>query len=120
MGLFAHSCIIMTLFANTAKPNNIVPANFDVIHFISGHAEMWDSQMARNPDAIPVATETCLRSVTAITACLTSDCPTASYSRPDAGSRPPVTGRNTGWRCQENAYNAKAEMKRRGALYEKA
>ncbi len=115
----------MALLANTVKPDDIDPADFDAIYFTGGHAVMWDF-----PDSTGlqrITRDIYERGGIVSTVCH-GYCGLLNTRLSDG--RLLVTGRRiTGFSWQEEIlagvarempYNAEAEMKRRGALYEKA
>lgn len=113
------------LLSSTARPEEIDPADFDAIYFTGGHAVMWDF-----PDNIGlqrITREIYERSGIVSSVCH-GYCGLLNTKLSDgtllvAGKR--VTGFS--WReevlagvAKKMPYNAEAEMKQRGALYEKA
>lgn len=115
----------MSLLSDTAHPDTVDPADFDAIYFTGGHAVMWDF-----PDAQGLQQVT--RSIYERGGIVSSVC--HGYcgllnTRLSDGSLL-VAGRHlTGFSWREEVlagvarkvpYNAEDEMKRRGALYEKA
>lgn len=113
------------LLANTAKPEDIDPADFDAIYFTGGHAVMWDF-----PDDAGLQRLT--RAIYERGGIVASVC--HGYcgllnTRLSDGSLLVAGRRLTGfsWReeilagvAKKMPYNAEEEMKRRGARYEKA
>ncbi|GBL55094.1 Putative intracellular protease/amidase [Pseudomonas citronellolis] len=113
------------LLANTAKPEDIDPADFDAIYFTGGHAVMWDF-----PDDAGLQRLT--RAIYERGGIVSSVC--HGYcgllnTRLSDGSLLVAGRRITGfsWReeilagvAKKMPYNAEEEMKRRGARYEKA
>ncbi|WBG61645.1 type 1 glutamine amidotransferase domain-containing protein [Pseudomonas citronellolis] len=113
------------LLANTAKPGDIDPADFDVIYFTGGHAVMWDF-----PDDAGLQRLT--RDIYERGGIVASVC--HGYcgllnTRLSDGSLLVAGRRLTGfsWReeilagvAKKMPYNAEEQMKRRGARYEKA
>lgn len=113
------------LLANTAKPGDIDPADFDVIYFTGGHAVMWDF-----PDDAGLQRLT--RDIYERGGIVASVC--HGYcgllnTRLSDGSLLVAGRRLTGfsWReeilagvAKKMPYNAEEQMKRRGAHYEKA
>lgn len=113
------------LLANTAKPEDIDPADFDAIYFTGGHAVMWDF-----PDDAGLQRLT--RAIYERGGIVSSVC--HGYcgllnTRLSDGSLLVAGRRLTGfsWReeilagvAKKMPYNAEEQMKRRGAHYEKA
>ncbi|WP_423357962.1 type 1 glutamine amidotransferase domain-containing protein [Pseudomonas citronellolis] len=113
------------LLANTAKPGDIDPADFDAIYFTGGHAVMWDF-----PDDAGLQRLT--RAIYERGGIVASVC--HGYcgllnTRLSDGSLLVAGRRLTGfsWReeilagvAKKMPYNAEEQMKRRGARYEKA
>ena len=115
----------MALLSSTARPDDIDPAEFDAIYFTGGHAVMWDF-----PDSGELQRIT--RAIHARGGVVSSVCHgycgllntrLADGTLLVAGRR--VTGFS--WREEVLAgvaakmpYNAEAQMKQRGARYEKA
>lgn len=113
------------LLANTAKPGDIDPADFDAIYFTGGHAVMWDF-----PDDAGLQRLT--RDIYERGGIVASVC--HGYcgllnTRLSDGSLLVAGRRLTGfsWReeilagvAKKMPYNAEEQMKRRGARYEKA
>lgn len=113
------------LLANTAKPEDIDPADFDAIYFTGGHAVMWDF-----PDDAGLQRLT--RAIYERGGIVASVC--HGYcgllnTRLSDGSLLVAGRRLTGfsWReeilagvAKKMPYNAEEQMKRRGARYEKA
>lgn len=113
------------LLANTAKPGDIDPADFDAIYFTGGHAVMWDF-----PDDAGLQRLT--RDIYERGGIVASVC--HGYcgllnTRLSDGSLLVAGRRLTGfsWReeilagvAKKMPYNAEEQMKRRGAHYEKA
>lgn len=113
------------LLANTAKPEDIDPADFDAIYFTGGHAVMWDF-----PDDAGLQRLT--RAIYERGGIVSSVC--HGYcgllnTRLSDGSLLVAGRRITGfsWReeilagvAKKMPYNAEEQMKRRGARYEKA
>ncbi|HMN81075.1 MAG TPA: type 1 glutamine amidotransferase domain-containing protein [Burkholderiaceae bacterium] len=115
----------MALLANTARPEEIDPAEFDAIYFTGGHAVMWDF-----PDDAGLQRIT--RAIHERGGIVSSVC--HGYcgllnTRLSDGTLL-VAGRHlTGFAWMEEVlagvagkvpYNAEQQMKQRGALYEKA
>ena len=115
----------MALLANTASPDQVDPADFDVIYFTGGHAVMWDF-----PDSTGLQRIT--RDIHERGGIVASVC--HGYcgllnTRLSDGSLLVEGRRLTGFSWAEEVlagvsrempYNAEAEMKQRGASYEKA
>lgn len=113
------------LLANTAKPEDIDPADFDAIYFTGGHAVMWDF-----PDDAGLQRLT--RAIYERGGIVSSVC--HGYcgllnTRLSDGSLLVAGRRITGfsWReeilagvAKKMPYNVEEQMKRRGARYEKA
>lgn len=113
------------LLAATAQPDEIDPAEYDAIYFTGGHAVMWDF-----PDSEGLQRIT--RAIYERGGIVSSVC--HGYcgllnTRLSDGTRLVAGKRLTGFSWREEVfagvarkmpYNAEAEMKRRGALYEKA
>src|SRR5579883_1778747 len=115
----------MALLASTARPNDIDPADCDAVYFTGGHAVMWDF-----PDSAG------LQQITAavwerggiISSVCHGYCGLLNAKLEDG--RLLIAGKRlTGFSWTEEVlagvagkmpYNAEAEAKRRGALYEKA
>ncbi|HBK45080.1 MAG TPA: type 1 glutamine amidotransferase domain-containing protein [Xanthomonadaceae bacterium] len=115
----------MALLSNTARPDEIDPADFDAIYFTGGHAVMWDF-----PDSAGlqrIAREIHERGGIVSAVCH-GYCGLLNTTLSDGSLL--VSGRRvTGfsWReevlagvAKDMPYNAEEEMKRRGARYEKA
>jgi putative intracellular protease/amidase len=113
------------LLTNTARPDEIDPADFDVIYFTGGHAVMWDF-----PDAVElqrITSEIYERGGIVSSVCH-GYCGLLNTKLSDGTLL--VAGRAiTGFSWFEEVlagvakkvpYNAEEEMKRRGARYEKA
>lgn len=115
----------MALLASTARPGEIDPADYDAIYFTGGHAVMWDF-----PD--DEGLQTVMRAIWEgggiVSSVCHGYCGLLNTTLPDG--RLLVAGRRvTGFSWREEIlagvagkmpYNAEEEMKRRGALYEKA
>ena len=115
----------MALLSNTARPDEIDPADFDAIYFTGGHAVMWDF-----PDSTGlqrIAREIYERGGIVSAVCH-GYCGLLNTTLSDGSLL--VAGRKvTGfsWReevlagvAKDMPYNAEEEMKRRGARYGKA
>jgi putative intracellular protease/amidase len=115
----------MALLNETARPDDIDPADFDVIYFTGGHAVMWDIPDSAGLQAI---TRTIWERGGIVSAVCHGYCSLLNV-RLRTGV-PLVAGRKlTGFSWNEEVlagvakympYNAEAEMKKRGARYEKA
>lgn len=115
----------MALLSVTARPDEIDPADFDAIYFTGGHAVMWDF-----PDAAGlqrITREIHERGGIVSSVCH-GYCGLLNTTLSD-GARLVAGRRLTGFSWREEVlagvarqvpYNAEAEMKRRGARYEKA
>ena len=115
----------MALLSQTARPDEIDPSRFDVIYFTGGHAVMWDF-----PD--DAGLQALARAIWERGGIVASVC--HGYCgllniRLDDGTLLVAGKRVTGFAWSEEVlagvarkvpYNAEAEMKRRGARYEKA
>ncbi|AMO76770.1 type 1 glutamine amidotransferase domain-containing protein [Pseudomonas citronellolis] len=113
------------LLANTAKPGDIDPADFDAIYFTGGHAVMWDF-----PDdaGLQRLTRTIYERGGIVASVCHGYCGLLNTTLSD-GSLLVAGRRLTGfsWReeilagvAKKMPYNAEEQMKRRGAHYEKA
>ncbi|WP_140725810.1 type 1 glutamine amidotransferase domain-containing protein [Pseudomonas sp. Hp2] len=115
----------MALISNTARSDEIDPADFDAIHFTGGHAVMWDFPESTGLQRI---TRDLYERGGIVSAVCHGYCGLLNTKLSDGSLL--VAGRKiTGfsWReeilagvAKEMPYNAEEEMKRRGALYEKA
>lgn len=115
----------MALLSKTARPEEIDPAEFDVIYFTGGHAVMWDF-----PDSQVLQRIT--RDIYEHGGIVSSVCHgyCGLLNTVLSNGAPLVAGRRlTGFSWREEVlagvarkvpYNAEEEMKRRGARYEKA
>lgn len=115
----------MALLSATARPDDVDPADFDAIYFTGGHAVMWDFPDSAGLQRI---TRDIYERGGIVSAVCHGYCGLLNTRLSDgsllvAGRR--VTGFS--WReevlagvAKKMPYNAEAEMKRRGALYEKA
>lgn len=115
----------MALLENTARPDQIDPSDFDAIYFTGGHAVMYDF-----PDSAGLQGLT--RQIWEKGGIVSSVC--HGYcgllnTRLSDGSLLVAGRRVTGFAWQEEVlarvdtlvpYNAEEEMKKRGALHEKA
>ncbi|MCL6687400.1 type 1 glutamine amidotransferase domain-containing protein [Pseudomonas sp. R3.Fl] len=113
------------LLANTAKPEDIDPADFDAIYFTGGHAVMWDF-----PDdaGLQRLTRDIYERGGIVASVCHGYCGLLNTTLSD-GSLLVAGRRLTGfsWReeilagvAKKMPYNAEEQMKRRGARYEKA
>lgn len=113
------------LLANTAKPEDIDPADFDAIYFTGGHAVMWDF-----PDdaGLQRLTRAIYERGGIVASVCHGYCGLLNTTLSD-GSLLVAGRRLTGfsWReeilagvAKKMPYNAEEQMKRRGARYEKA
>ncbi|WP_020559114.1 type 1 glutamine amidotransferase domain-containing protein [Thiofilum flexile] len=115
----------MALLTNTASPEQIDPEAFDAIYFTGGHAVMWDF-----PDSVGLQQITCTmwESGKIVAAVCHGYCGLLNTRLSDDSLL--VAGRHlTGFSWHEEVfagvakympYNAEAQMKSRGALYNKA
>lgn len=115
----------MALLAQTARPDEIDPSDYDVIYFTGGHAVMWDFP---GSDGLQRITRAIWERGGIVSAVCHGYCGLLNTRLSDgtllvAGKR--VTGFS--WTeeilagvAKHMPYNAEAEMKKRGALYEKA
>ena len=115
----------MKLLASTARPDEIDPADYDAIYFTGGHAVMWDFP---DDDTLQSITRAIWERGGIVSSVCHGYCGLLNTKLSDgsllvAGRR--VTG--VSWTEEVLAgvarripYNAEEEMKRRGALYEKA
>jgi putative intracellular protease/amidase len=115
----------MALLASTAQPDDIDPADFDVIYFTGGHAVMWDFP---DNEGLQRITRAIWERGGIVSAVCHGYCGLLNTRLSDGTLL--VAGRRiTGFSWTEEVlagvarkmpYNAEAEMKKRGALYEKA
>ncbi|MBN8710608.1 MAG: type 1 glutamine amidotransferase domain-containing protein [Verrucomicrobia bacterium] len=115
----------LALLSSTARPEEISPANFDAIYFTGGHAVMWDF-----PDdtGLQNLTRSIYERGGIVSSVCHGYCGLLNTKLSDGSLL--VAGRKiTGFSWREEVlagvaakmpYNAEEEMKRRGALYEKA
>lgn len=115
----------MALLSNTARPDEIDPADFDAIYFTGGHAVMWDFP---NDAGLQRITRDIYERGGIVSAVCHGYCGLLNTRLSDgtllvAGRR--ITGFS--WReevlagvAKSMPYDAEAEMKQRGALYQKA
>lgn len=113
------------LLSSTARPDEIDPADYDAIYFTGGHAVMWDFP---DSEGLQRITRAIYERGGIVSSVCHGYCGLLNTRLSDgkllvAGKR--VTGFS--WReevlagvAKKMPYNAEAEMKRRGALYEKA
>ena len=115
----------MALLATTASPGQIDPAEFDAIYFTGGHAVMWDFPDSEGLQAI---TRAIWERGGIVSAVCHGYCGLLNTKLSD-GNLLVAGKRLTGFSWAEEVlagvakkmpYNAEAEMKRRGARYEKA
>ncbi|MFT3898437.1 MAG: type 1 glutamine amidotransferase domain-containing protein [Thermomonas sp.] len=115
----------MALLSNTARPDEVDPADFDAIYFTGGHAVMWDFP---NSEGLQAITRSIWERGGIVSAVCHGYCGLLNTKLSDGSLL--VAGRKvTGfsWReeilagvAKDMPYNAENEMKRRGAKYEKA
>lgn len=115
----------MALLASTARPDEINPSDYDVIYFTGGHAVMWDFPDSEGLQAI---TRAIWERGGIVSAVCHGYCGLLNTQLSDGTLL--VAGRRiTGFSWTEEVlagvakympYNAEAEMKKRGALYQKA
>lgn len=115
----------MRLLDTTARPEDIDPAHFDAIYFTGGHAVMWDFPQS---EGLQRLTRDIWERDGVVSAVCHGYCGLLNTKLTDgkslvAGKR--VTGFS--WReeilagvAKDMPFNAEAEMKRRGARYQKA
>ncbi|MDH4612630.1 type 1 glutamine amidotransferase domain-containing protein [Pseudomonas sp. BN102] len=115
----------LALLSNTARPDEIDPADFDAIYFTGGHAVMWDF-----PDdaGLQRLTREIYERGGIVSSVCHGYCGLLNTKLSDGTLL--VAGRRvTGYSWVEEVlagvakkvpYNSEEEMKRRGALYEKA
>jgi putative intracellular protease/amidase len=115
----------MALLSNTARPDEIDPADFDAIYFTGGHAVMWDFP---NSEGLQAITRSIWERGGIVSAVCHGYCGLLN-TRLSNGSLLVAGRKVTGfsWReeilagvAKDMPYNAEDEMKRRGAKYEKA
>lgn len=115
----------MALLSSTASPRQIDPADFDAIYFTGGHAVMWDFPDSEGLQAI---TRSIWERGGIVSAVCHGYCGLLNTRLSD-GKLLVAGKRLTGFSWTEEVlagvakkmpYNAEAEMRRRGALYEKA
>ncbi|MFT4193349.1 type 1 glutamine amidotransferase domain-containing protein [Ottowia sp.] len=115
----------MALLSNTARPDEIDPADFDAIYFTGGHAVMWDFPPAQGLQRI---TRDVYERGGIVSSVCHGYCGLLNTTLSDGTLL--VAGRRlTGFSWREEVlagvarkvpYNAEEEMRRRGAQYEKA
>lgn len=115
----------MELLATTARPDEIDPERFDAIYFTGGHAVMWDFP---NSEGLQTITREIWEADGVVSAVCHGYCGLLNTRLSDGSLL--VEGRRiTGFSWSEEVlagvaskmpYNAEAEMKRRGARYQKA
>ena len=115
----------MELLATTARPDELDPKDFDAVYFTGGHAVMWDFPDSKGLQAI---TRAIWEAGGVVSAVCHGYCGLLNTRLSDETLL--VEGRRiTGFSWSEEVlagvaskmpYNAEAEMKRRGARYQKA
>lgn len=115
----------MALLENTARPDDIDPADFDAIYFTGGHAVMYDFP---DSEGLQRITRELWERGGIVSSVCHGYCGLLNTTLSDGSLL--VTGRRlTGFAWQEEVlarvdklvpYNAEDEMKKRGARYEKA
>lgn len=115
----------MALLSSTARPEDIDPAGYDAVYFTGGHAVMWDFP---DSEGLQKITRSIYERGGIVSSVCHGYCGLLNTKLSDgtllvAGKK--LTGFS--WREEILAgvagkmpYNAEEEMKRRGALYEKA
>lgn len=115
----------MSLLSATARPSDIDPADYDAIYFTGGHAVMWDFP---NDEGLQRITRAIWDHGGIVSSVCHGYCGLLNVKLSD-GSLLVAGKRLTGFSWTEEVlagvlkkipYNAEKEMKRRGALYEKA
>ncbi|MFT3731721.1 MAG: type 1 glutamine amidotransferase domain-containing protein [Hyphomicrobium sp.] len=115
----------MALLQSTARPADINPADYDVIYFTGGHAVMWDFP---DSEGLQRITREIWERGGIVSAVCHGYCGLLNTRLSD-GTLLVKGKRITGFSWAEEVlagvarympYNAEAEMKKRGALYEKA
>lgn len=115
----------MALLTGTARPEDIDPADFDAIYFTGGHAVMWDFP---DSEGLRHITRAIWERGGIVSAVCHGYCGLLNTRLGD-GSLLVAGRRLTGFSWREEIlagvskhmpYNAEAEMKRRGARYERA
>ena len=115
----------MALLASTARPDEIDPADCDAIYFTGGHAVMWDFP---DDEGLQSITRAIWERGGIVSSVCHGYCGLLNTRLSDG--QPLVAGRRvTGFSWTEEVlagvarkmpYNAEKEMRKRGALYEKA
>lgn len=113
------------LLSSTARPDEIDAAEYDAIYFTGGHAVMWDFP---DSEGLQEITRSIYERGAIVSAVCHGYCGLLNTRLSDGGLL--VAGKRvTGFSWHEEVlagvarkmpYNAEAEMKKRGALYEKA
>lgn len=115
----------MALLASTARPDEIDPAGYDAVYFTGGHAVMWDFP---DDEGLQRITRAIWEQGGVVSSVCHGYCGLLNTRLSD-GSLLVAKRRITGFSWTEEIlagvarkmpYNAEAEMKTRGALYEKA
>lgn len=115
----------MALLAETAHPDEIDPSDYDAIYFTGGHAVMWDFP---NNEGLQKITRAIWESGGIVSSVCHGYCGLLNTRLSD-GKLLVADKRLTGFSWAEEVlagvakdmpYNAEAEMKRRGARYQKA
>ncbi len=115
----------MALLSSTARPDEIDPADYDVIYFTGGHAVMWDFP---DDEGLQAITRAIWERGGIVSSVCHGYCGLLNVKLSD-GSLLVAGKRLTGFAWTEEVlagvakkipYNAEEEMKRRGALYTKA
>ncbi len=115
----------MALLSSTASPDEIDPADYDAIYFTGGHAVMWDFP---DSEGLQRITRAIWERGGIVSSVCHGYCGLLNTTLSD-GSRLVAGKHLTGFSWREEIlagvaakmpYNAEEEMKRRGALYEKA
>lgn len=115
----------MALLSSTARPDEIDPADYDVIYFTGGHAVMWDFP---DDEGLQAITRAIWERGGIVSSVCHGYCGLLNVKLADGSLL--VTGKRlTGFAWTEEVlagvakkipYNAEEEMKLRGALYQKA
>lgn len=115
----------LALLASTARPDEINPADYDAIYFTGGHAVMWDFP---DDEGLQSITRAIWERGGIVSSVCHGYCGLLNTTLSDGSLL--VAGKHlTGFSWTEEVlagvarkipYNAEEEMKRRGALYEKA
>jgi Putative intracellular protease/amidase len=115
----------MALLSSTARPDEIEPADYDAIYFTGGHAVMWDFP---DDEGLQGITRAIWERGGIVSSVCHGYCGLLNTRLSD-GTLLVAGKRVTGFSWAEEVlagvagkipYNAEAEMKRRGARYEKA